>query len=235
MSQQIQWRDPLPDATAATFWWYLGAEDRRALDIAGEVRRYAHGAVLCGQGNDPGQVFLIYTGRVEVFRDDPTGHRTVLARRGPGDIIGELSAIDRGPMSATVSAVEPTTSLVIAASRFGTLCQSRPRIVWRLLQNTVARLRDSDVHRSQHRSDVHRRTIMCLLELAESDTRRRGGERTISLRLTQQNLADMVSASLVSVTRALEELRRLGAVSTSRGRILVDVDLLRALSSAQPW
>ncbi|MGH4016309.1 MAG: Crp/Fnr family transcriptional regulator [Pseudonocardiaceae bacterium] len=235
MSQQIQWRDPLPNAAATTFWGSLGTEDRRALDAAGEVRRLVRGTVLCRQGHEPGQVFLIYSGRVEVFRDDPTGHRIVLARRGPGDIIGELSAIDRGSMSATVNAIDPTTSLVIAASRFATLCQTRPRIAWLLLKNTVARLRDSDAHRSQYRADVRQRTIMCLLELAESDAQGSHIGQTISLRLTQQDLADMVSASLVSVTRALEELRRLGALSTGRGRILVDVDLLQALSSSQPW
>lgn len=235
MSEQVQWRDPLPNAGAATFWGSLGAEDRRALDIAGGVRRFVRGAMLCRQGHEPAHVFLIYTGRVEVFLDDPAGHRTVLARRGPGDIIGELSAIDRRPVSATVSAVDPATSLVIAASRFAALCQTRPWITWLLLKNTVARLRDSDAHRNHYRADVRRRTIMCLLELAEPDAQGRPTGQTIALRLTQQDLADMVLASLVSVTRALEELRRLGALSTGRGRILVDVDLLRTLLSSEPW
>ena len=106
---------------------------------------------------------------------------------------------------------------------------------WLLLRNTVARLRDSDTHRSQHRADVRRRTIMCLLELAQPHARDSPAERAVVLRLTQQSLADMVPASLVSVTRALEELRRFGALATGRGRIIIDVDLLRALLSSEPW
>lgn len=235
MSQQIQWGDPLPNAAAATFWGSLGVEDRRALNATGEVRRFIRGAALCRQGHEPASVFLIYAGRVEVSRDDPAGHRTVLAWRGPGDVIGELSAIDQRPSSATVNALDPAMSLVIAASRFAALCQTRPQIAWLLLRNTVARLRNSDAHRSQYRADVRRRTIMCLLELAEPDTQDRTAGQAISLRITQQGLADMVSASLVSVTRALEELRRLDALSTGRGRILVKVDLLRAVLSSEPW
>ncbi len=233
VSLEIQWRDPLPNAAAATFWGSLATEDRRALDATGEVRRFVRGAVLCRQGHEPAHVFLIYTGSVEVFHDDRVGHRTVLARRGPGDIIGELSAIDQRPISATVSAVNLTTSLVVPASGFTALCQTRPWITWLLLKNTVARLRDSDTHRSQHRADVRRRTIMCLLELADAQDSNAG--QAIVLRLTQQNLADMVPASLVSVTRALEELRRLGALTTGRGRMLIDVDLLQALLSSEPW
>lgn len=235
MDEQRQWRDPLPNAAAETFWGALGTEDRRALDAAGDVRRFGRDAALCRQGHEPGHVFLIYTGRVEVFLDDPAGHRTVLTRRGPGEIIGELSAIDRRPMSATVSTIDSTTSLVIAASRFTAICQTRPWIAWLLLKNTVARLRDSDAHRSLYRADVRRRTIMRLVELAETDIQDNPAGQATSLQLTQRDLADMVSASLVSVTRALEELRRVGAVSTRRGRILVDVGLLRTLLSSEPW
>lgn len=235
MSQQIQWRDPLPNAAGVTFWGSLGAEDRRVLDTAGEVRRCVRGTVLCQQGHEPAHVLVIYIGRAEVFLDDPVGYRTVLARRGPGDIIGEMSAIDQGPMSATVSALDSTTLLAIAASRFAALCQTRPQIAWLLLKNTVSRLRDSDAHRSQYRADVRRRTIMCLLRLAQHDAQDRPGGQVADLRLTQQDLADMVSASLVSVTRVLEELRRSGALSTGRGQVLVDVGQLQAVLSSQPW
>jgi len=76
---------------------------------------------------------------------------------------------------------------------------------------------------------------MCLLELAQPHARDSPAERAVVLRLTQQSLADMVPASLVSVTRALEELRRFGALATGRGRIIIDVDLLRALLSSEPW
>ena len=141
MNQRNQWCDPLPNAAATTFWGSLGAEDRSALDAAGEVKLFSRGAALCHQGYEPAHVFVVYSGRVEVFLDNPAGYRTVLARRGPGHIIGELSAIDRCPMSATVNAVEPVRSLTIAASRFAALCQIRPRIAWLLLQNTVARRR----------------------------------------------------------------------------------------------
>ncbi len=47
--------------------------------------------------------------------------------------------------------------------------------------------------------------------------------------MTRQDLADLVSAALISVTRALDELRTLGAISTTRGRIEIrDPAALRA-------
>lgn len=45
----------------------------------------------------------------------------------------------------------------------------------------------------------------------------------------------MVSAFLVPVPRTFEELRRLGVVSTGRGRIVVRTNELRALLSTEIW
>ncbi|HSV64694.1 MAG TPA: Crp/Fnr family transcriptional regulator [Mycobacteriales bacterium] len=230
MSQGDRWRDPLPQA-AATFWGSLAAADRLALYATGTVRSFARGWLLCREGHEPAGVFVIYSGGVEVYRDDPAGHRTVLARRGPGDLIGEISAVDGRTMSATVSVIEPTAALVVAPSRFADLCRSRPQIAWLVLESAVARLRDSDTHRAGHRTDIRQRTIRSLLELAERDPVAR--DQPVVLRLTQQDLADAVPAALVSVTRVLEELRHDGAISTGRGRIVVhDIDALRRLLAA---
>ncbi len=227
-----QWRDPLPDAATTTFWGSLRPPDREALAAAGTLSRFTAGEPLCHEHLYSGRVFLIQHGVVEVFRDDPAGHRIVLARRGPGDVIGELAAVDRRPTSASVVAVEPTVALVVPAGRFAAVCQERPGVAWQVLTIAVARLRDSDTHRSRSRADVRHRTIMVQLELAGAGAEAAVGASAaatgpVTVALGQQSLADMASASLVSVTRVLEELRDRGAVTTRRGRMTVDPELLR--------
>jgi len=217
------------------FWKSLGGDDRDAVRLAGRTRRFARDEVLCRQGQQPAEVFVLLSGQVEVFQDDRAGHRTVLARRGAGDVIGELSALDGHRMSATVTAVEPTAALAVPASRFTELCRTRPEIGWLVTTNVVTRLRDSDTHRTQHRGTVRDRTVLALLELVGGASARPPGARSVELHLTQQALADMVSASLVSVTRVLDELRGDGTVWTRRGRIVVrDVAALRRAVDTGP-
>lgn len=76
MSQQLQWRDPLPNAVVATFWGFPGTEDRSALATIGDGRRRVRGAVLCRQGHEPAHVFLIYTGWIELHSLGLTPTRT---------------------------------------------------------------------------------------------------------------------------------------------------------------
>ncbi|AXB48856.1 hypothetical protein A4R43_28000 [Amycolatopsis albispora] len=226
MARPVTWRDPLPQADPATFWGALEQPDRQALAVAGALCSYPRPATLCREGEGADGVFVLYGGLVEVFRADSSGNRTVIARRGPGEIVGDMAAVDGGPVSATVQVLRQVRALVVPAVRFAALCRERPRIAWPVLTNAVARLRDSDLHRHQHRFDTRRRTVQCLLDLARVESR--SGE-LVTIRLTQRELADMVLASLVSVTRVLEELRRREVVTTGRGRISVRVPALRAL------
>ncbi|MEC3975713.1 Crp/Fnr family transcriptional regulator [Amycolatopsis sp. H20-H5] len=223
------WRDPVSGAEPDTFWASLPQEDRRAMARAGTLRSFARDAELVHQGQAFAAVLLLCSGAVEVFRGDADGIRTVLARRWPGQLIGEMAAVDLAPVSATVRAVEPVTALVLPGARFGELCRARPGITWLVLRAAVARLRDSDDHRQQYRLDVRRRTILCLIATAEAG-RGQAVRGSVSLRLTQQQLADTVPAALVSVTRVLEDLRQAGALTTTRGRITVDVATLRLLA-----
>src|SRR5919107_1148051 len=122
------WRDPLPDADSRTFWGLLEEADRQALVEAGTLRGLRPGTTLSEEGRGPDQVHVLLSGRVEVFRDDPAGHRTVLAMRTAGDVIGELSAIDGLPMSATSVVLEPGCALALGADRFATLWRQRPTL-----------------------------------------------------------------------------------------------------------
>lgn len=58
------------------------------------------GAVLFRQADTAAGAFLIAAGTVEVRLQTDRGVE-VLAQLGPGDVVGELSLIDRGPRSAT--------------------------------------------------------------------------------------------------------------------------------------
>ena len=204
---------------AGSFWETVSDGDRRAVMAAGAVRVVRPGAALCRQGQPPGEVFIVYAGLLEVFQDDANGNRTVLARRGSGALIGEMSALDGAPMSATVVALDPTRMLAVPARRFAGLCSTRPLLGLTVASNVAGRLRDSDIYRTQSRTDVLHRTARILARLAAEAP---STGRPVVLRLTQQDLADMVPAALASVTRALDELRRVGAVSTGRGHITVD-------------
>jgi CRP-like cAMP-binding protein len=65
------------------------------------------------------------------------------AKMGPGDFFGEISLLDNGPRSATVTAVTPIHVMGLTQWVFKRLVESNPTIALKMLKTMAARLRAS--------------------------------------------------------------------------------------------
>jgi CRP/FNR family cyclic AMP-dependent transcriptional regulator len=211
----------------------LSAPERDALQERASRRRHTRGAVLFHEHDDSDRVIVVLSGRVKVSTVTEDGREVVLAFRGPGDLVGELSAIDRRPRSATVSAVEAVEALTLAASEFRAFLHAHPRVALLLIEMLTRRLRDADRKRVEFAAhDTVGRVSARLVELAETHGRAAGGGVEITLPLSQEELAGWTGASREAVGKALQLMRGLGWVATQRRRITVlDLEALRARSA----
>src|SRR4051794_4103431 len=211
----------------------LTAPERDALEERASRRRHARGAALFREYEDSDSVVVVLAGRVKVSTVTDDGREVVLAFRGPGDLVGELSAIDRRPRSATVAAVEPVEALTLAASQFRAFLHAHPRVALLLLEMLSRRLRDADRKRVEFAAhDTVGRVSARLVELAEAHGRPVGAGVEITLPLSQEELAGWTGASREAVGKALQLMRGLGWVATQRRRITVlDLEALRARSA----
>lgn len=207
----------------------LTADEVTALRASGRVRTYRRGAALFFEGERSQTVAIVLRGRVKVSSLSSDGHETVLAFRSPGDLLGELSVLDGGPRSASVTAAEPVEALIVSGSRFRELLAARPRIAIVLLETLTRRLRDADRKRLEYGAyDTVGRVSRRLVELAADHGVDEATGVRITLALSQGELAGWTGASRESVARALAILRRDGIISTDRRRIVVtDMEALR--------
>ena len=82
----------------------------------GVARRFDRGSALFHERQLSDRVMILLDGRVKIASVSDDGREAVLAFRGPGEVLGELSAIDGQPRSASVIAVDPVRALVIPAA-----------------------------------------------------------------------------------------------------------------------
>ena len=206
-----------------TFWALLPPAEQNALRAAGTVRPYRPGDVVCRQGDEQRYVVVLFAGRVEIEAHGRVGQPLLIATRGPGEIIGELAAVDGSPRSATVRALDDLIALVVPEQRFVLRCRQAPALAWAVLQVVVHRIRElGDQRTDLVGSRVARRVVSALRYLV--DQQADGVEpdgAPIELACTQNDLAAMVGSSRESVVRALAVLRTKGVVATARGRIVV--------------
>jgi CRP/FNR family cyclic AMP-dependent transcriptional regulator len=86
------------------------------------VATYSPGSVLVSQGEKGLGLFVISKGTVRITRkNSPDGPEEVLGTAGIADIIGEMALLDDMPRSATVTAIDEVTVLVLPFGEFRTI------------------------------------------------------------------------------------------------------------------
>ncbi len=111
---------------------------QRIAKASNEITREA-GAMLVDQGDAGREAFVIIDGTATVKRN---GRK--VATLGPGDSIGELSLLDHGPRTATVTADTDMTVLVLSAREFSGVIEEVPGLAHKLMVELAKRVRELD-------------------------------------------------------------------------------------------
>lgn len=98
------------------------------------------GRVLMREGEVGREFIVILEGEVEIVRDGE-----VLARRGKGEFLGEISLLLERPRTASVRAVGPVEVEVIECHDFWELLRSHPELYEPLVKAIAHRLAESDL------------------------------------------------------------------------------------------
>jgi CRP/FNR family cyclic AMP-dependent transcriptional regulator len=229
---------PVAAPVASTFLARLDDSTRRAFGELGVARRHRRGATVLYEGDTGDGVLFVVEGRLKVLATTADGRELVLGLRGPGELLGELTAIaqDGRPRYATVVALDDLHVRVITGDEFRAFLLRHPTSAIGLLTMLVERLREADRQRVEFGSlDVAHRVARLLVDLAESGsgTSDADGGTDIGIRLTQEELAGMVSASRESLARALGAIRKQDLIRTGRRSIVVlDLDRLRTFAGS---
>ncbi len=109
----------------------LKAVDKLTTEIAVPA-----GTVLAREGQIGHELVVIVSGTASVTR---AGHE--IAKVGPGDFQGEVSILDNGPRTATVTAITDMQILVASSQEFNALLDKSPVIARRMLPVLARRLR----------------------------------------------------------------------------------------------
>lgn len=212
----------------------LDAGDLAKIGALTRVQSYAARDAIVTQGEPARALFSIVRGRLKVVSCGPDGRDTVLGIMSEGEVFGEVALIDGGTRSATVTAIEPCELLVIDRDPFLALLQDSPDISVKLMVVLAQRLRRLS-QRSEDAAflDVPSRLARSLLDLASrfGERRERSSDISIGIKLSQQELGDLIGATRESINKHLSEWTRLGYLRLQSGRLIIsDIDNVRRLA-----
>jgi CRP/FNR family transcriptional regulator, cyclic AMP receptor protein len=204
------------------FWALLARDQRDALSEVGLSRDYPAGATICLEGDPATHVFILIAGWVKILSSTNDGHEIVLALRGDGDLVGDISGATTGRRSSTIQAVDVVHALIVQYDAYNRFLDSNTgadrayrRMVTQRWSDASTMLREHAVTAGAQRLARH------LLELADRHGREMDGTIYLAMPLTQDELASMAGTSRATVTRALSNWRKRGFILTGQRHITI--------------
>ena len=195
------------------------------------VRVYRRNQIIFLEEETGNYMYLVLSGKVKVAKSSASGKETLLAIHRPGDFFGEMSLLDGQTSPATVSAIEDSKIISVSAADFHKYLLHNQKVLLQIINVLCARLRQVWQTQSMSSSTADVRIRMGIHQLAQKHGIRDAHGTIIDLKITHQELAEMVGTSRETVTRVLAQLRKKGIVEITQRRItlLDDEALIREI------
>ena len=108
-------------------------------------QKYRKSEVIFEEGSTGSEMYLIHSGRVLLSVRQTETRQSPLVVLNPGDFCGEMALVDDSPRSATASAIEEDTELIVMdRARFMFMVRQQPEFALSLMHTLCQRLRDMD-------------------------------------------------------------------------------------------
>ena len=182
-------------------------------------------------GDHAQDVLLMAAGRAKICSLTEDGKQAIFGFIEPGELFGELVVVGVGERENYAEAVEKSTVIMIPGDALLELMEELPRLsigITKLIgmrRRRIERRLKNLLFRSNRQRIVH-----LLLELVEQYGTRTPDGVLIRIKLSHQDLADIIGSTRETVTVVLGNLQREGYVVTSRRKIVV-VNLERLAAS----
>lgn len=152
-------------------------------------QNYASGDMIIEERTEAESFFIIYKGKIEISKRFEGGEKAVLSIQSDGAFFGEMSILDEGRRSATVTALESTTVLEIQKSDFEKLLYMAPVLAYFILREISTRLRETNAllisfltQRNRQMYRAYLDTIgMVVQSIEERSARTKGHNRRVTL------------------------------------------------------
>ena len=205
----------------------LSPEQLAQIEPRCRMRKFKRGEPIYLPTDAAESVLVLAEGRIKIGSLTDDGKQTILAFIEPGEIFGELAALDGGPREEFAEAAEKSTVILMPAELLRQLVEVAPNLalgITRLIgvrRRRIERRLKSLLFRSNRQ-----RLVSLLLELADQYAEPAGqpyANSAIRLRikLSHQDLASVIGSTRETVTVVLGELQEEGLVEVGRRKIVL--------------
>lgn len=206
-------------------------ELRSALRARGRTIFVRRDQIIVAEGLDSTDVFLIISGSVKISLFSRGGRETILREMGPGQLFGELAAIDRQPRSASVVALEDTSLIHLTGDEFLAFLETAPTGALWMARQLSMRVRDLTQKIFELTTMPVNTRLHCELVRLGMRSGVRDDKAVIDRFPTHSYLASNIGSHREAISRELAYLTKQAILKqTGRKMLILSVSRLKAMA-----
>ncbi|HET7319901.1 MAG TPA: Crp/Fnr family transcriptional regulator [Nitrospirota bacterium] len=188
---------------------------------------------IFSEGEQPEWFYIIAKGKVKITKLSHDGKEIILELISPTDIFGGVAVLRNFPYPANAVAMEETEVIKISRKNLMRLVDRFPNLMYCIALQLGDRMKSSyDSLKNIALERVEARIAALLLKLAGKVGIETTEGLLIDMRLTKQDVADMVGTTVETSIRTFSKFKKQGFLSDKDGKIVIrDRDGLEELAS----
>lgn len=203
---------------------FMNISNKQINDIYKNIieRKYPKGSYLFFENEEGNTLYIVVSGLIKIYKSDISGRIKTLAYLKEGDFFGEMAMLDEEKRSASACVLEDSLVLILNRSDFQREILNNPEIALRLMKALSERLRNADKQIEDLTfRNLPGRVASTLLDLSKKYGIKAQEGTKINLKLTHQELADMIGTAREVVTSILSDFKKAGCIILDRKYIII--------------
>ncbi|MBI3377046.1 MAG: Crp/Fnr family transcriptional regulator [Nitrospirae bacterium] len=189
--------------------------------------------VIFSEGDSSDWLYVVIKGKVKITKLSQSGREIILEIISPMDFFGGVAVMRGFPYPANAVAMDDAELLKISRSNLMRILDRFPNLMYCMAMNIGDRIKGShEALKNIAVEKVESRIASLLIKLADKAGSKTDGSITIDMKLTKQDIAEMVGTTVETSIRTMSKFKKLGIVSEKSGKIFIkDLTKLKSLCS----
>ncbi len=211
----------------------LSDEEMKELDPYLVQTVYKKKEDIFTEGDSPEWFYIVLKGKVKVTKLSHEGKEIILEIISPFDIFGGVAVLRNFPYPANAVAMEDSEVIKISRKNLMRLVDRFPNLMYCIALQLGDRMKSSyDSLKNIALERVEARIAALLLKLSNKVGVETKDGTLIDMRLTKQDVADMVGTTVETSIRTFSKFKKQGFVKETNGKIIIsDREGLMSFSS----
>lgn len=177
---------------------------------------------IFSEGDPSDWFYILISGKVKITKMSVDGREIIIELISPPDFFGGFAVLKGFPYPANAVAMEDSNVIKISRHNLLKIIDRFPNVMYDMTANLGDRIREfHDTLKNIALERVESRIAALLLKLADKTGEKKDKTILINMRLTKQDIAEMVGTTVETTIRVMSKFKKSGFIDDKDGKVLI--------------